>query len=670
MMRKIVLLLVTMNLFTLSYSQINFTKVIQKIGSSLEVVDIGDINNDGLDDVVVGAGFYFDDVNDYNLFIYYQNTDGTLQNPIKVKYPDSYPGLSAIDIADLNNDTLNDVVISYGDYIGIFFQNQQGNLESIKSYNSVSGTGKVDGLKTGDLNNDGLKDIAVCHWGGKYIRVFFQTSTGTFQIKDVQIQSAGYDELDIADMNNDGLDDIVFMPGQLVHSSLQILYQDVSLGITDSVYLYKYPDSYFPTFQGIGLGDLNNDGLVDVVGSQYDKTILLFQSKDNTIGDSILVIGSSSHAVEIADLNCDGINDIIAQNKIYYRNGLNDQYIGMPNSSYSNINPHSLAIGDINNDNKPDIVSVGLSAVVFLYNSSKPTTFLDIDTTIFNLNIKIDTITSNSSYQVIDIDSTSDCHIKNIYNFQVSTINKYEKHVGDSAFIRFGSLCDNEYKDTVLVSFDYTLKSIISSDTVKTFISTDTIVYNNHFSSSFIQNDTTDLWTELEIDTLRLEDITMSNDTVFIQVDSVEVTNRRLFIKSLNSYFYIYEGIKCGEQHFDTMLIGTNEKVDVKLIFTDTLLISSSVEIYPAGTFVTENIVQDFLIYPNPAHHFLKISFLDQNLNKGEFRIINLSGQIEMIESFNNKNELNIDLSKINVGLHFVEVLIDNKKMKGRFIKY
>lgn len=667
MMRKIVLLLVTINLFTLSYSQINFTKVRQDVESDLKVVDIGDINNDGLDDVIVGAGYMFDNINSYNLLVYYQNTDGTLKNPIKVKYPDSYPGLQAIDIADLNNDTLYDVVISYGDSIGIFFQNQLGNLEPIKSYYSGK---KVDGLKTGDLNNDGLKDIAACHWRDNYIRVFFQAATGTFQIKDVKMRTAGYDELDIADMNNDGLDDIVFMPGQLGHSSLQILYQDVSLGITDSVYFYKIPSGYGGLFQGIGLGDLNNDGLVDVAGSQYDKTILLFQSKDNTIGDSILVIGPSTYAVDIADMNCDGINDIIAQNIIYYRNSVNNQYLGMSSGSYSNFNPYSLAIGDINHDHRLDIVSVGGSYVDLLYNTTKPINFVDIDTAIINLNIKIDTITSNNSYQVIDIDSTSDCHIKNIYNFQVRTINKYEKHVADSAFIRYGSLCDNEYKDTVLVSFDYTLKSIISSDTVKTLSSADTIVYNNRFSSSFIQNDTIDLWTELEVDTLRLEDITMSNDTVFMQVDSVEVTNRRLFVKLLDSYFYIFEGIKCGEQHFDTTLVYTNEKVDVKLIFTDTLLISSSVEIYPAGTFVTENIVQDFLIYPNPAHHFLKISFLDQNLNKGEFRIINLSGQIEMIESFNNKNELNIDLSKINVGLYFVEVIIDNKKMKGRFIKY
>ena len=69
-MRKIVLLLVTINLFTLSYSQINFTKVRQDVESDLKVVDIGDINNDGLDDVIVGAGYMFDNINSYNLLVY------------------------------------------------------------------------------------------------------------------------------------------------------------------------------------------------------------------------------------------------------------------------------------------------------------------------------------------------------------------------------------------------------------------------------------------------------------------------------------------------------------------------------------------------------------------------------------------------------------------------
>ena len=79
-MRKIVLLLVTINLFTLSYSQINFTKVRQDVESDLKVVDIGDINNDGLDDVIVGAGYMFDNINSY------KQIDDILQDFMKKTY--------------------------------------------------------------------------------------------------------------------------------------------------------------------------------------------------------------------------------------------------------------------------------------------------------------------------------------------------------------------------------------------------------------------------------------------------------------------------------------------------------------------------------------------------------------------------------------------------------
>ncbi|MDW7646494.1 MAG: hypothetical protein SCI25_15830 [Desulfuromonadales bacterium] len=51
------------------------------VGSDPEAVAIGDVNGDGLNDVVMTTGFYSDPDNDYKLFVFPQNGEGSLGTP-------------------------------------------------------------------------------------------------------------------------------------------------------------------------------------------------------------------------------------------------------------------------------------------------------------------------------------------------------------------------------------------------------------------------------------------------------------------------------------------------------------------------------------------------------------------------------------------------------------
>ncbi|HEX2773485.1 MAG TPA: S8 family peptidase, partial [Micromonosporaceae bacterium] len=53
------------------------------VGSWPETVAVGDVTGDGRDDVLLATSFYFDDINDYKLFVFPQNTDGTLAAPVR-----------------------------------------------------------------------------------------------------------------------------------------------------------------------------------------------------------------------------------------------------------------------------------------------------------------------------------------------------------------------------------------------------------------------------------------------------------------------------------------------------------------------------------------------------------------------------------------------------------
>ena len=678
MLKKIASISILLNLFVIGYSQLDFTRVTKTIGSDLEVVDIGDINNDGLNDVVVGAGYYFDVVNDYHLFIYYQNSDSTLNTPVKIKYPDSYPGLHVLHISDVNNDSLNDVIIGYSDSIGIYYQNPRGGLEPVKTYYSGY---DVDGLKTGDLNNDGLTDIAVCHWNDAFIKVFYQTPDGTLNAVSYPIDNAGYDEIDVSDVNNDGLDDIIRMPGQLNTGALHVFYQDPISGITGAFQTFNYSFDYRKTFNGIGTGDLNGDNKNDIVGAIGGNTaaiVLLVQDSANNVFSNPVQLKAYDipTPVEIYDMNCDKSNEIVVGHHgwgsvtIYEKNATNSfkDYVKFRASYY--YNPYSMAIGDINNDNKPDIVTVGHADVEFLYNSSIPTRFTDIDTSLLNLNITIDTIQDYHNYQVTVVDSGSDCHVRNIYLYELYTKTKYERHTGDSAFFRSGEICSNDYADTVLNHFDYTIETTFSADTNVILLSADTIIYNPHFTGSYYRADTLDMWTELETETLRLEDIAISNDTVIIKVDSVKVTNRILYVNMDYFYYTIYEGIRCKKQFIDTLLNYRNQGTSQRLIYTDTLILSQTVERYPSvTTSLSDYPERDFVLYPNPVHDRLTVEFAKPGVDYADLRILNLSGKVEFRERINNAGKYTVNLSGLSAGYYVIEIRTDTKRFMGKILK-
>jgi gliding motility-associated-like protein len=350
------------------YAQISFGPyTAYSTGSFPQVVCIGDVNNDNLNDVVLGTGFYFDPENDYKIFVYLQNVSGNLNPPILYSYPEVNPGLSSISIADANSDGLNDVIIGYLDSIGIYYQNGLGTLNSIQNYYSGDNSSRIDGISTGDLNKDGLTDIAVSHWGATFITVFYQLISGGFDIHNYAAPTGGYDQIEVGDVNDDQRDDIVLMLGQL----------------QGGIYVYTQSDeglmnNYVPYFTdlgwylgGIAIGDLNNDSVNDIAKTIYgnspeSKIAISIQDNFSHLLHPPQLISAydNPEPVRIADLNCDGRNEIIVAHGAYntlsvFEQDINDLYNSytlFSIASASHYQPQGLCIGDINNDWKKDVV--------------------------------------------------------------------------------------------------------------------------------------------------------------------------------------------------------------------------------------------------------------------------------------------------------------------------
>ncbi len=341
-----------------------------------EVVAIGDVNNDGRNDVVIGASSHFDTMNVYNLFVFTQTAGGGLNAPVR------YDGcnISSIDIADLNGDAMCDVVVGTADSIAIFMQDSTGLLQNVGNYYSGS---DVDGVKTGDFNHDGLTDIVVCHWNSDYIRVFCQQPYGDFsQSQSYAINAGGYDEISAGDVNGDGLDDIVFMRGQGYNENISIFLQDTS----GSLQLPVFYDLGDTSTSGLAVGDVNNDGKKDVVATIYgnmpDAQIAVWLQ--DTLGllqtpPCLYSCYQCPIPVEMADFDQDGRNDIAVGNNgwealsLYQQDdlGLLMPYDTTTTPDPSYYKPQGLAVGDINGDDKPDIaLADGSNGLVILYNTS------------------------------------------------------------------------------------------------------------------------------------------------------------------------------------------------------------------------------------------------------------------------------------------------------------
>ena len=354
-------------------------------------VTIGDVNNDGLNDVIVlTSGF------ENEIWVYLQKEDNTLELPEVYVWQANSQAFSytALKITDINNDQLNDIVFGLGDKIGIFEQNQQGTLNDVTYINTIS---IVDGIAVADLNNDNLNDIAVAYSGDQIINVFYQQANGSFQTSSYNYTASnnGYNDIDIADLNNDGLNDIAYMTGQSPDPDIFIFYQ----GDFDNPIKYTNTD-LFPAASAIALGDINSDGLTDLIashGGNVPNSQIIFWTQNETTNlfnePYEISTGNIPGGIQICDFNLDCKNDIIIGNGGYSKLEIFEQTdentfgssieLLLPNIGSYSYNPYHIATGDINNDGKPDIAHVGPEDLVIFLNNTSNTPELEWSATIF-----------------------------------------------------------------------------------------------------------------------------------------------------------------------------------------------------------------------------------------------------------------------------------------------
>lgn len=347
---------------------------------------IGDFNGDGRNDV---ATFTTATINGSDVVVMYQATDGTFQSFVSLNSISDL-GLTAINdiaVGDLNGDGRMDLAvlgnplpqtIGSGPQLIVLYQDSAGNLGPPLSVTVSSDQLAVGGrLAIGDMNADGRNDVVV---GGNPVTVILQGSDGSLgagagSIFTVNANSSFDGEVHIADMDADGNNDLIFQAGNKSIGILRQMSPGVFSGTAD---LYQVVTSYWNSFYTFEVGDLNGDGKNDVVvldpGNSGYLNIFLQNSSGTLDAPQLVTIMSSPlYGIEIADINKDGLNDIVGevvdasyptgvgQVHVFYQKSdhtfQNSTAYLFPTSAGGGSSFHqALSIGDVNGDGWPDAV--------------------------------------------------------------------------------------------------------------------------------------------------------------------------------------------------------------------------------------------------------------------------------------------------------------------------
>ena len=216
-------------------------------------------------------------------------------------------------------------------------------------------------ITAGDLNGDGKPDLAVGNFGASTVSVLMGVGNGNFNAPIDYPNGTPTTSVATGDFNNDG--NLDFAAGTN-NSGLSVRLGNGSGNFTDIGIITRALGPFV-----FAVDDFNRDGKDDVIaaGTQSDSvTLLVGDGLGTFLQTPTTTTGANSIGVALADFNGDTKLDSVVANEsnntVSVRFGTGTGTFGAATNFATGNRPFWVATGDFNNDTKPDIVTANFLA--------------------------------------------------------------------------------------------------------------------------------------------------------------------------------------------------------------------------------------------------------------------------------------------------------------------
>lgn len=321
-------------------------------------IAVGDFNGDGIMDIAgadaMGSGVRAE-----------SGVGGGVFGSVRTLTGITAPG--AIVAGDFDGDGYDDLVVADGGRLRLFRGSASG-ISTTESTNANTPTGSIGQIRAADLDGDGDLDFAVSASTSSTISIVRNDGGTSLALQGSITNTTNVIDFEFGDVDGDGVTDI-FTNGT-TGALGRIFKGNGSLGFS------SYATFSAQNNERIAVGDLNNDGLSDLV---LGSGSILTNTGGGSFSSSTITVGTAGATVGVflEDLNNDGILDVyrpVGQGEVSFGrgDGTFDTYVAAGATSFT-----YTVLSDFNGDGVLDFFGGSGSGSAIRLGQTTTTTSLE-----------------------------------------------------------------------------------------------------------------------------------------------------------------------------------------------------------------------------------------------------------------------------------------------------